>query len=69
MMSDFELHRLCQQYSTLSSYQLDTDTLLDSGKFRLLTQLLASITEKVRGGREPTAVGVALPHLDLLCKS
>ncbi|XP_067087110.1 SWI/SNF-related matrix-associated actin-dependent regulator of chromatin subfamily A containing DEAD/H box 1A-like [Osmerus mordax] len=46
VMSDFELHRLCQQYSTLSSYQLDTDTLLDSGKFRLLTQLLASIMEK-----------------------
>uniref|UniRef100_A0A8C4HYN3 DNA helicase n=1 Tax=Dicentrarchus labrax TaxID=13489 RepID=A0A8C4HYN3_DICLA len=46
VMSDFELHRLCQQYSTISSYQLETNLLLDSGKFHHLTELLASIKNK-----------------------
>ncbi|CAB1451234.1 unnamed protein product [Pleuronectes platessa] len=31
VMSDFELHRLCQQYSTISSYQLETITCLTLG--------------------------------------
>lgn len=47
VMSDFELHRLCQQYSSISSYQLDTDLILDSGKFILLRELLASLKKKV----------------------
>lgn len=46
VMSDFELNRLCQQYSTISSYQLEKDLLLDSGKFHHLTKLLASLKEK-----------------------
>lgn len=46
-MSDFELHRLCQQYASISSYQLDTSLLLDSGKFHHLTELLASLKNKV----------------------
>uniref|UniRef100_A0A8C1E686 DNA helicase n=1 Tax=Cyprinus carpio carpio TaxID=630221 RepID=A0A8C1E686_CYPCA len=46
VLSDFELHRLCQQYSALQEYQLDTDILLDSGKLSLLTQLLNSLKEK-----------------------
>ncbi|KAG7476696.1 hypothetical protein MATL_G00085650 [Megalops atlanticus] len=46
VMSDFELHRLCLQYPALHSFQLHTDLLLDSGKFTLLTQLLASLKEK-----------------------
>ncbi|XP_056323369.1 SWI/SNF-related matrix-associated actin-dependent regulator of chromatin subfamily A containing DEAD/H box 1b isoform X3 [Danio aesculapii] len=46
VLSDFELHRLCQQYSALHEYQLDTDVLLDSGKLSLLTQLLNSLKEK-----------------------
>ncbi|KAM6931260.1 SWI/SNF-related matrix-associated actin-dependent regulator of chromatin subfamily A containing DEAD/H box 1A [Xenentodon cancila] len=46
VMSDFELHRLCQQYSSISSYQLDNSTLLDSGKFLHLTELLASLKNK-----------------------
>ncbi|KAM6965442.1 SWI/SNF-related matrix-associated actin-dependent regulator of chromatin subfamily A containing DEAD/H box 1A-like [Aplochiton taeniatus] len=49
VMSDFELHRLCQQYTSLSSYQLDTHLLLDSGKFHLLTKLLATL--KTKGDR------------------
>lgn len=48
VMSDFELHRLCQQYSSISSYQLDTDLILDSGKFILLRKLLTSLKKKVK---------------------
>lgn len=46
VLSDFELHRLCQQYSALQEYQLDTEILLDSGKLSLLAQLLNSQKEK-----------------------
>ncbi|XP_076126543.1 SWI/SNF-related matrix-associated actin-dependent regulator of chromatin subfamily A containing DEAD/H box 1A [Alosa pseudoharengus] len=45
-MSDFELHNLCLQYPSIHSHKLDTDLLLDSGKFDRLTQLLASLKEK-----------------------
>lgn len=47
VMSDFELHRLCQQYSSISSYQLENNLLLDSGKFHHLTELMASLKNKV----------------------
>ncbi|XP_023250777.1 SWI/SNF-related matrix-associated actin-dependent regulator of chromatin subfamily A containing DEAD/H box 1 [Seriola lalandi dorsalis] len=46
VMSDFELHRLCQQYSSISSYQLENNLLLDSGKFHYLTELLESLRNK-----------------------
>ncbi|RVE68105.1 hypothetical protein OJAV_G00088450 [Oryzias javanicus] len=46
VMSDFELHRLCQQFSSISSYQLDIDLVLDSGKFHHLTKLLAALKSK-----------------------
>ncbi|XP_042344751.1 SWI/SNF-related matrix-associated actin-dependent regulator of chromatin subfamily A containing DEAD/H box 1A isoform X2 [Plectropomus leopardus] len=46
VMSDFELHRLCQQYSSIGSYQLENSLLLDSGKFHHLTELLASLKKK-----------------------
>ncbi|XP_044229844.1 SWI/SNF-related matrix-associated actin-dependent regulator of chromatin subfamily A containing DEAD/H box 1A [Thunnus albacares] len=46
VMSDFELHRLCQQYTSISSYQLETNLLLDSGKFHHLTGLLASLKDQ-----------------------
>ncbi|XP_072537967.1 SWI/SNF-related matrix-associated actin-dependent regulator of chromatin subfamily A containing DEAD/H box 1A isoform X2 [Salminus brasiliensis] len=46
VMSDFELHNLCKEYSSISSYQLDKQLLLDSGKFSLLTKLLAKLKEK-----------------------
>uniref|UniRef100_A0A8C8IQK5 DNA helicase n=1 Tax=Oncorhynchus tshawytscha TaxID=74940 RepID=A0A8C8IQK5_ONCTS len=49
VMSDFELHRLCQQYSSLHKYQLEKDLLLDSGKFHLLQTLLATL--KTKGDR------------------
>ncbi|CAK6950557.1 SWI/SNF-related matrix-associated actin-dependent regulator of chromatin subfamily A containing [Scomber scombrus] len=46
VMSDFELHRLCQQYSSIGSYQLENNLLLDSGKFHHLTELLTSLKDK-----------------------
>ncbi|KAM6944290.1 SWI/SNF-related matrix-associated actin-dependent regulator of chromatin subfamily A containing DEAD/H box 1A isoform 2-T2 [Lycodopsis pacificus] len=46
VMSDFELNRLCQQYSSIGSYQLEKNLLLDSGKFHHLTELLASHKNK-----------------------
>uniref|UniRef100_A0A3B5L384 DNA helicase n=1 Tax=Xiphophorus couchianus TaxID=32473 RepID=A0A3B5L384_9TELE len=49
VMSDFELHRLCQQYFSIGSFQLDTSLLLDSGKFLHLKELLASL--KSQGDR------------------
>lgn len=48
VMSDFELHQLCKQYTSISSYQLETDLLLDSGKFHHLKELLASLKNKVK---------------------
>lgn len=47
VMSDFELHRLCQQYSSLHEHQLTTDQLLDSGKLDHLMRLLTELKEKV----------------------
>lgn len=47
VMSDFELHQLCKQYTSISSYQLETDLLLDSGKFHHLKELLASLKNQV----------------------
>ncbi|XP_015251112.1 PREDICTED: SWI/SNF-related matrix-associated actin-dependent regulator of chromatin subfamily A containing DEAD/H box 1 [Cyprinodon variegatus] len=46
VMSDFELHRLCQQYSSISSFQLDNSLLLDSGKFHHLKELLVSLKKQ-----------------------
>uniref|UniRef100_A0A673GB20 DNA helicase n=1 Tax=Sinocyclocheilus rhinocerous TaxID=307959 RepID=A0A673GB20_9TELE len=46
VMSDFELHSLCKQYSSISSFQLEKALLLDSGKFALLTKILSRLKEK-----------------------
>ncbi|KAJ0067623.1 hypothetical protein NL108_008946, partial [Boleophthalmus pectinirostris] len=46
VMSDFELHNLCKRYSSISSYQLETDIVLDSGKFKHLAGLLSEMKEK-----------------------
>ncbi len=47
VMSDFELHNLCKQYSSISSFHLEKELILDSGKFALLTEVLARLKEKV----------------------
>uniref|UniRef100_W5N5I9 DNA helicase n=1 Tax=Lepisosteus oculatus TaxID=7918 RepID=W5N5I9_LEPOC len=49
VMSDFELHNLCKQYKSLCKFQLDTNILLNSGKFQVLEDILAKI--KVKGDR------------------
>uniref|UniRef100_A0A672KTH3 DNA helicase n=1 Tax=Sinocyclocheilus grahami TaxID=75366 RepID=A0A672KTH3_SINGR len=46
VMSDFELHNLCKQYSSISSFQLEKELLLDTGKFALLTKILTMLKEK-----------------------
>lgn len=46
VMSDFELHCLCKRYYSISSYQLETSLLIDSGKFKHLTGLLSSLKDK-----------------------
>ncbi|NXN95300.1 SMRCD regulator, partial [Rhinopomastus cyanomelas] len=46
MMTDFELHLLCKQYSHIGGFTLDLDQILDSGKFKALERILADLKEK-----------------------
>ncbi|XP_068869183.1 SWI/SNF-related matrix-associated actin-dependent regulator of chromatin subfamily A containing DEAD/H box 1 isoform X3 [Aphelocoma coerulescens] len=46
VMTDFELHVLCKQYSHISDFTLDMDQILDSGKFRALERILSDLKEK-----------------------
>ncbi|XP_021250084.1 SWI/SNF-related matrix-associated actin-dependent regulator of chromatin subfamily A containing DEAD/H box 1 isoform X2 [Numida meleagris] len=46
VMTDFELHLLCKQYSHVGDFKLDMDQILDSGKFRVLERLLSDLKEK-----------------------
>ncbi|XP_070567797.1 SWI/SNF-related matrix-associated actin-dependent regulator of chromatin subfamily A containing DEAD/H box 1-like [Ptychodera flava] len=46
VMSDFELHQLCNNYSRLRSYSLSNDIILNSGKFQMLDKLLPTMKEK-----------------------
>lgn len=46
VMSDFELHNLCREYSSISGFQLEKELILDSGKFALLTKTLAKLKQK-----------------------
>ncbi|XP_074722857.1 SWI/SNF-related matrix-associated actin-dependent regulator of chromatin subfamily A containing DEAD/H box 1 isoform X1 [Strix uralensis] len=46
VMTDFELHLLCKQYSHVSDFKLDMDQILDSGKFRALEHILSDLKEK-----------------------
>lgn len=64
MMSDFELNNLCKEYGSISKFQLDKELILDSGKFSLLTKLLAKLKEKVMKGFEIyMTVVLCPPHL------
>lgn len=47
VMSDYELHRLCHEYSGLREYRLDQDLVTQSGKFQLLDKMLADLKEQV----------------------
>ncbi|KFV11511.1 SWI/SNF-related matrix-associated actin-dependent regulator of chromatin subfamily A containing DEAD/H box 1, partial [Tauraco erythrolophus] len=46
VMTDFELHLLCKQYSHVSDFKLDMDQILDSGKFKALERILSDLKEK-----------------------
>lgn len=48
-MNDFELHKLCSEYSCIKSYELDENEILASGKFEQLDILLAEA--KAKGDR------------------
>lgn len=47
VMTDFELHLLCEQYSHINGFKLDMDLILDSGKFKALDHILSDLKEKV----------------------
>lgn len=46
VMTDFELHHLCQEFSSIQTFQLETDLLLDSGKFQILENVLSTLKEE-----------------------
>ncbi|XP_073494285.1 SWI/SNF-related matrix-associated actin-dependent regulator of chromatin subfamily A containing DEAD/H box 1 isoform X1 [Phyllobates terribilis] len=46
VMTDFELHRLCSEFSSLSQYKLEKELMLDSGKFVVLHKLLSDSKQK-----------------------
>ncbi|XP_063773429.1 SWI/SNF-related matrix-associated actin-dependent regulator of chromatin subfamily A containing DEAD/H box 1 [Pseudophryne corroboree] len=46
VMTDFELHRLCSEFSSLSQFKLEKELMLDSGKFEMLEQMLSDIKKK-----------------------
>ncbi|XP_042192746.1 SWI/SNF-related matrix-associated actin-dependent regulator of chromatin subfamily A containing DEAD/H box 1 isoform X1 [Callorhinchus milii] len=49
VMTDFELHLLCQEFGSIRNFQLDKNLLLDSGKFQILEQMLEDL--KTQGSR------------------
>lgn len=49
VMNDFELHKLCSDYSCIKSYELDDSEILSSGKFEQMDILLAEA--KAKGDR------------------
>ncbi|KAM4809995.1 SWI/SNF-related matrix-associated actin-dependent regulator of chromatin subfamily A containing DEAD/H box 1 [Rhinophrynus dorsalis] len=46
VMTDFELHRLCSEFTSLSQFKLEKELILDSGKFETLDRLLSDIKKK-----------------------
>ncbi|KAF7252856.1 SWI/SNF-related matrix-associated actin-dependent regulator of chromatin subfamily A containing DEAD/H box 1 [Varanus komodoensis] len=46
VMTDYELHLLCKQYTNIHDFRLEMDLILDSGKFRTLTHILSDFKEK-----------------------
>ncbi|XP_053317562.1 SWI/SNF-related matrix-associated actin-dependent regulator of chromatin subfamily A containing DEAD/H box 1 [Spea bombifrons] len=49
VMTDFELHRLCGEFTSLTDFRLEKELLLDSGKFDALSRLLSE--KKKKGDR------------------
>ncbi|XP_078532353.1 SWI/SNF-related matrix-associated actin-dependent regulator of chromatin subfamily A containing DEAD/H box 1 [Lissotriton helveticus] len=46
VMTDFELHRLCQEFGSIREFRLDMDLILDSGKFKKLEAVLSELKQK-----------------------
>ncbi|CAH2301327.1 SWI SNF-related matrix-associated actin-dependent regulator of chromatin subfamily A containing [Pelobates cultripes] len=46
VMTDFELHRLCGEFASLSPFRLEKELILDSGKFEALERLLSDMKKK-----------------------
>ncbi|KFM65528.1 SWI/SNF-related matrix-associated actin-dependent regulator of chromatin subfamily A containing DEAD/H box 1, partial [Stegodyphus mimosarum] len=46
VMSDFELHNLCKTYKALKSHVLSDDDILNSGKFKILEDMLPKFIEE-----------------------
>lgn len=46
--SDFELHSLCLKFPSIRSFKLSDEKLLDSGKFKILDELLPKLQEEKR---------------------
>lgn len=42
VMSDYELHKLCQNYKSLEPFELKVEDILNSGKFVVLDEMLSS---------------------------
>jgi len=47
VMSDFELHNLCKKECALRHLKLTEDVIADSGKLRVLDELLPKLKQKV----------------------
>ncbi|XP_069486663.1 SWI/SNF-related matrix-associated actin-dependent regulator of chromatin subfamily A containing DEAD/H box 1 [Ambystoma mexicanum] len=46
VMTDFELHRLCLEFSSIREFRLDIDLIMDSGKFNKLEGVLSELKKK-----------------------
>ncbi|XP_023215093.1 SWI/SNF-related matrix-associated actin-dependent regulator of chromatin subfamily A containing DEAD/H box 1-like isoform X2 [Centruroides sculpturatus] len=44
-MSDFQLHKLCHQYKTVSSFKLSPETIVSSGKFQMLDSFIPELKQ------------------------
>ncbi|MEE6460671.1 hypothetical protein FKM82_001061 [Ascaphus truei] len=46
VMTDFELHRLCSEFISISQFKLEKELILTSGKFETLERLLSDVKKK-----------------------
>ncbi|KAM4709793.1 SWI/SNF-related matrix-associated actin-dependent regulator of chromatin subfamily A containing DEAD/H box 1 isoform 2-T3 [Discoglossus pictus] len=46
VMTDFELHRLCGEFTSISHFRLEKELILDSGKFEALAEMLSDLKKK-----------------------
>ena len=46
VMSDFQIHETCEKYASLKKYRLKKDDILNSGKFKVLDELLPKLFDQ-----------------------